>query len=59
MKNLFPLALLSVVFFTDSSAKSRIGQYILGFGYSMADSTSDDRNGDFIKLTAQAPNSSY
>ena len=58
MKNLIPLAILSVLFVTASSAKSRIGQYILGFGYSMADSGSDDREGDFLRITAQAPNSS-
>jgi len=58
MKNLIPLALLSVLFITASSAKSRIGQYILGFGYSMADSGSDEREGDFLRITAQAPNSS-
>ena len=58
MKNLIPLALLSVLFVTASSAKSRIGQYILGFGYSMADSRSDEREGDFLRITAQAPNSS-
>ena len=58
MKNLIPLALLSVLFVTASSAKSRIGQYILGFGYSMADSGSDEREGDFLRITAQAPNSS-
>jgi len=58
MKNLIPLALLSVLFVTASSAKSRIGQYILGFGYSMAESGSDEREGDFLRITAQAPNSS-
>ena len=58
MKNLIPLALLSVVLITASSAKSRIGQYILGFGYSMADSGSDNREGDFLRISAQAPNSS-
>jgi hypothetical protein len=58
MKNLIPLALLSVLFVTASSAKSRIGQYILGFGYSIADSGSDEREGDFLRITAQAPNSS-
>ena len=58
MKNLIPLALLTVLFVTASSAKSRIGQYILGFGYSMADSGSDDREGDFLRITAQAPNGS-
>ena len=58
MKILIPLALLSVLFVTASSAKSRIGQYILGFGYSMADSGSDEREGDFLRITAQAPNSS-
>ena len=58
MKNLIPLALLSVLFVTASSAKSRIGQYVLGFGYSMAESGADDREGDFLRITAQAPNSS-
>jgi len=58
MKNLIPLALLSVLFVTASSAKSRIGQYVLGFGYSMAESGTDDREGDFLRITAQAPNSS-
>ena len=58
MKNLIPIALISVLFVTASSAKSRIGQYILGFGYSMADSGSDEREGDFLRITAQAPNSS-
>ena len=58
MKNLIPLALLSALLVTNSSAKSRIGQYILGFGYSMADSGSDDREGDFLRISAQAPNSS-
>ncbi len=38
------------------SAKSRVGEYFLGFGYSIADSESDDREGDFFRLTAQAPN---
>ena len=58
MKNLIPLALLSVLFVTASSAKSRIGQYVVGFGYSMAESGTDDREGDFLRITAQAPNSS-
>jgi len=58
MKNLIPLALLSVLFVMASSAKSRIGQYVLGFGYSMAESGADDREGDFLRITAQAPNSS-
>ena len=58
MKNLIPLALLSALLVTTSSAKSRIGQYILGFGYSMADSGSDNREGDFLRISAQAPNSS-
>jgi len=58
MKNLIPLALLSVLFVMASSAKSRIGQYVLGFGYSMAESGTDDREGDFLRITAQAPNSS-
>ena len=58
MKNLIPLALLFVLFVTASSAKSRIGQYVLGFGYSMAESGTDDREGDFLRITAQAPNSS-
>ena len=58
MKNLIPIALLSVLFVMASSAKSRIGQYILGFGYSMADSGSHEREGDFLRITAQAPNSS-
>ena len=58
MKNLIPLALLSVLFVMASSAKSRIGQYVLGFGYSMAESGADDRDGDFLRITAQAPNSS-
>jgi hypothetical protein len=58
MKNLIPLALLSVLFVMASSAKSRIGQYVLGFGYSMAESGSDEREGDFLRITAQAPNSS-
>jgi len=58
MKNLIPIALISVLFVTASSAKSRIGQYVLGFGYSMAESGTDDREGDFLRITAQAPNSS-
>ena len=58
MKNLIPLALLFVLFVMASSAKSRIGQYVLGFGYSMAESGADDREGDFLRITAQAPNSS-
>ena len=58
MKNLIPIALISVLFVTASSAKSRIGQYVLGFGYSMAESGADDREGDFLRITAQAPNSS-
>jgi hypothetical protein len=58
MKNLIPLALLSVLFVMASSAKSRIGQYVLGFGYSMAESGADDRERDFLRITAQAPNSS-
>jgi len=58
MKNLIPIALISVLFVTASFAKSRIGQYVLGFGYSMAESGTDDREGDFLRITAQAPNSS-
>ena len=58
MKNLIPVALLSALLVTASSAKSRIGQYILGFGYSMADSGSDNREGNFLRISAQAPNSS-
>jgi len=58
MKKLIPIALLSVLLVAVSSAKSKIGQYVLGFGYSLAESGSDDREGDFLRITAQAPNSS-
>ncbi|MGA1116094.1 MAG: hypothetical protein ACO3UY_06405, partial [Opitutales bacterium] len=47
-----------VLFVMSSSAKSLICQYVLGFGYSMAESGADDREGDFLRITAQAPNSS-
>ena len=58
MKKLIPIALLSVLLVAVSSAKSKIGQYVLGFGYSIAESGSDDHEGDFLRITAQAPNSS-
>ncbi|MEK9772026.1 MAG: hypothetical protein VW576_00545 [Opitutae bacterium] len=58
MKIVPPLALLSILLIVPASAKSRIGEYFLGFGYGMADSGSDDREGNFLRLTAQAPNGS-
>ena len=58
MKILMVIFLTSFIFFGVCSAKSRIGEYILGFGSSMADSSSDDREGDFFRLTAHAPNNS-
>ncbi len=58
MKITFPLALLTILIATTATAKSRMGEYFLGFGYSMAESGSDDREADFLRLTAQAPNGS-
>ena len=58
MKTLQTLALLFFVFAFTVSAKSRLGEYFLGFGYSIAESGSDDREADFLRLTAQAPNGS-
>ena len=58
MKTLQTLALLFFVFAFTVSAKSRLGEYFLGFGYSIGESGSDDREADFLRLTAQAPNGS-
>ena len=55
----FSLLALSMLISTGVSiGKTRAGSYFLGFGYSMADSGSDDREADFLRLTAQAPNGS-
>jgi hypothetical protein len=56
MKFLSFFALLSIFSTIVSQAKPRAGSYILGFGYSMAEGDSGDREGDFFRLTAQAPN---
>ena len=58
MKILQNLALLFFLFAVTATAKSRLGEYFLGFGYSIAESGSDDREADFLRLTAQAPNGS-
>ena len=50
------LALLFFLCLVTASAKSRIGEYYLGLGYSIADSTSNDKEADFLRLTAHAPN---
>jgi hypothetical protein len=56
MKFLSFFALLSIFSTISSHGKPRAGSYILGFGYSMAEGDADDREGDFFRLTAQAPN---
>ena len=56
MKLLQSLALLFFLCLVTASAKSRIGEYYLGLGYSIADSTSNDKEADFLRLTAHAPN---
>lgn len=58
MKIIQSLALISLLLAATASAKTRTGSYFLGFGYSMAESGADDREGDFFRLTAQSPNSS-
>ena len=58
MKTLQPLALLILLLTATASAKSQIGEYFIGFGYGVADSGSDDREGNFLRLSAQSPNSS-
>ena len=58
MKFLSFFALVSLFFFVSAQGKSRIGSYFLGFGYSMAESGSDAREANLIRLTAQAPNGS-
>ncbi len=58
MKILFIFGTISFLSAFVVSGKSRIGSYFLGFGYGMAESSSDDSEGDFFRLTAQAPNNS-
>ena len=58
MKILFIFGTISFLSAFVASGKSRMGSYFLGFGYGMAESSSDDSEGDFFRLTAQAPNDS-
>lgn len=58
MKNLLAHALSFLILAATASAKSRMGEYFLGFGYSMAESGSDNREGGFFRLSAQSPNGS-
>lgn len=58
MKFLSLFALCTLFFTILSSGKTRTGSYFLGFGYSMAESGSDDQEADFFRLTAQSPNGS-
>jgi len=58
MKSSLYLALLCITITTSLSAKARLGEYFLGFGYSMADGSggTDNREGDFLRITASSPN---
>ena len=58
MKVFTYLALANFLIATNLHAKSQIGEYFLGFGYALADGASDDREGDFLRLTARSANGS-
>ncbi|MBC8350005.1 MAG: outer membrane beta-barrel protein [Verrucomicrobia bacterium] len=51
------LCFLSLFWFTSVSAKSRLGEYYLGFGYSMADGDkqSSHDTGDILSIMANSP----
>ena len=51
------LCFLSLFWVTSLSAKSRLGEYYLGFGYSMADGDKamQQANGDVLSIMANSP----
>jgi len=57
MKSYLPFVLVGLIITPALFAKARLGEYYLGFGYSMADggNSADDLEGDFLNFRASNP----
>lgn len=54
---IFALSIFSLTVACNLPAKSKLGEYYYGFGYSFIDDSSDlDRQGNFLRLRAHGPN---